>query len=603
MTTDLSFVYDRQRLYFPVEEAPSELVGTLQKIVRHASALLEAHNCSLALLDTTGTSLVTMASYLLDEQAVPHVRFRLGEGIAGWVAEELRGVVIKHAEQDPRYKRIGNEQIGSMVCVPLINDEQFIGTLTTTSPQTGAFSEKHLDMLTILGEQAVLAIVNARQAERARQQARQLETLVQLAQGITARLDAEGLYRTLLANARQLVTCTQAVMYLYQESSQELQPGAVWIGDEASIVSEDDIIIMRQQKARSTEPLIEKIHLEGSDALPAWAVAHRHPMVYASPPKQQEITEQTEDEGSAQAEIAVPLISKAELYGVLSLKRAQAFSSEELRLVRNLSDMAAVALENVSLFQRIRIDQEQLHEATRSKGKFLSMITHELRSPLNAINGYLDLALTGVAGNLNAQQHEFIQRARSGSEHLFALVEDLLLVSRADAGQLRLHCEIMSLQDVVVNAIEELELTAKDHNITIVTRMDEDLPPLYADAVRLQQVLRNLLSNALRFTQEGGTITLVAEIEQVRSDLLDEEEPQRILHLSVSDTGCGIAPEYQERIFERFFQAPNKESGRAGGQGLGLAIVKMIVELHGGSITVKSEPGRGSTFLCSIPAV
>src|SRR5579884_3445887 len=130
----------------------------------------------------------------------------------------------------------------------------------------------------------------------------------------------------------------------------------------------------------------------------------------------------------------------------------------------------------------------------QSISHFLSLVSHELRSPLNTLNGYLDLTLTGIAGELNEQQREFVQRARAGSEHLYALVEDLLLVSRADAGQMRLNRELTSIGEIVANAVEELELTARDNSINIEVDIAHDFPSIYADPVRIQQVLRNLLS-------------------------------------------------------------------------------------------------------------
>jgi two-component system phosphate regulon sensor histidine kinase PhoR len=249
-------------------------------------------------------------------------------------------------------------------------------------------------------------------------------------------------------------------------------------------------------------------------------------------------------------------------------------------------------------------DVTAIRDASRMKANFLSMITHELRSPLNAIHGYLDLALTGIAGDLNEQQQEFVQRARASSEHLYALVEDLLLVSRADSGQVRLNREITGLQEIIANAVEELELMAIDNAITINIAVPEDFPPIYVDAVRMQQVLRNLLSNALRFTPSGGQVTISASItrdDEVASS--PDITESKLLKLQISDTGAGISHEHQRRIFERFYQAPQATSGRSAGQGLGLAIVKMIVELHGGQVSVESAPGRGSTFTCLLPCL
>jgi signal transduction histidine kinase len=245
-------------------------------------------------------------------------------------------------------------------------------------------------------------------------------------------------------------------------------------------------------------------------------------------------------------------------------------------------------------------DVTSIRDATRMKANFLSMITHELRSPLNAINGYLDLALGGIGGELNDQQREFMQRARAGSEHLYALIEDLLLASRADSGQLRMSREIIYLQDVIVNAVEELELNARDQGVSIEVEIVKDFPRLYADAVRLQQVLRNLISNALRSTPAGGQVTILARVETDPDASADDEAS--VIKLQVRDTGIGIAPEYHERIFERFYQVPGNTSAR-GGQGLGLPMVKMIVELHGGYVTVASAPGQGSTFTCILPCL
>jgi two-component system phosphate regulon sensor histidine kinase PhoR len=261
-------------------------------------------------------------------------------------------------------------------------------------------------------------------------------------------------------------------------------------------------------------------------------------------------------------------------------------------------------------------DITAMRDTARLKSNFLSMITHELRSPLNSIHGYLDLALTGMGGDLNEQQREFVQRARSSSEHLYALIEDLLLIARADSGQARLTRALVSLQEIVANAIEELELTATDNAIAIIVDIPHDFPPIYADAVRMQQVLRNLISNALRFTPSGGTVTISAtsadptdptdQLDNDGSDPLLPAEESKLLKLEVSDTGPGIAPEQQQRIFERFYQIPQPTSGRTNGLGLGLAIVKMIVELHGGHVSVTStqeQPQHGSTFTCLLPCL
>ena len=549
-------------------------------------------------------------------------------------------------------------------------------------------------------------ISNARQAELALRQADQLEMLMDLSRGITTRLQADDLYRTILVDAQRLVPCQQVAMYLYSERTQELFPVA-----ELSVIEDSDDNAGNESTFIITtgELALEKISVPAGTSLAAWAAEHRHPMLHA-PLKFLPDESTVPSAGTGSAEMAAPFISKNVLYGVIVLRRPEAFTSEELRLVRNLSNMAAAALENVELFQRVRTDQEQLrailtessdgvaiigvngcflevnpafgrifgvepvqivgmeclellgcdedstHEtcreicmiqkaiqqqqalsyievdlniqrssrslglsitpisstnrpfclmiardvtairdATRMKANFLSMITHELRSPLNAINGYLDLVLTAIAGELNEQQREFVQRARAGSEHLYALVEDLLLVSRADAGQMRLNRELSNIQEIVANAVEELELTARDNQITINVDIASDFPPIYADAVRIQQVLRNLISNSLHFTPPGGNVIVSARITH-QATSTSSEKHERLVEIQVLDTGYGIAPEHQQHIFERFYRVSPGNNGRSNGQGLGLTIVKMIVELHGGRVTVESAPGQGTAF-------
>jgi signal transduction histidine kinase len=175
---------------------------------------------------------------------------------------------------------------------------------------------------------------------------------------------------------------------------------------------------------------------------------------------------------------------------------------------------------------------------------------------------------------------------------------------------MHLNKNVADLHEIVANAVEELELMAKDNGITLELKVADDFPPIYVDAVRIQQVLRNLISNALRFTPTGGQVSIAAsatespgEHQTQHAVTSPDSDESRWLKIEVSDTGSGIATEYQTRIFERFYQVPQATSGRTSGQGLGLAIVKMIVELHGGEVTVANAPGRGSTFTCLLPCL
>ena len=303
------------------------------------------------------------------------------------------------------------------------------------------------------------------------------------------------------------------------------------------------------------------------------------------------------------ASLSLPLLERDTFLGILSVRSSVDLDDHKTRMLSICADQVAITISKM-----IEASDER-QEVVRTKARFFSMITHELRSPLNSINGYLELVLSGAGGELNGQQYEFVQRARVGSEHLYALLENLLLISRMDNGQMRLNREIVRLQDVIETAVEELELSASDQNITIEVDNVHSFPKIYADPVRLRQVFRNLLGNALNFTPGGGRITISASRDEtakspsLAEDTQQDDEEMGMLKLQVRDTGVGIAPEHHERIFERSFQAPTEIRGRAGGPGLGLTIVKMIVELHGGSVMVESELHQGSTFTCLLPCI
>ncbi len=514
--------------------ASQELVDVLQKIVCNAGGLLEVDNCSVALLDGKGSSLVTLAALQKQGRRPRQTRFQHNEDVAGWVVEHREPLIINDVSLDPRFKRSGRSPGGSLACLPLFDKEECIGTLTASSPETAAFDERKLRMLRIFSEQAVLAFVNARQADQLRAQQEQWRAIWSASSDGIALVGADACF----------IEANPAFGHIFGIDLQQV------VGKKC----------------------LELFAREDENEREAWEESELGRALHRAL-----------REGSAVPSMEIDL----------SIKGA----SRSIGL-----SITPVRLTNQPLCVVMARDMTAMRDLTRMKANFLSMITHELRSPINAINGYLDLALTGIAGDLNEQQREFVRRARGGSEHLYALVEDLLMVSRADSGQLRLNRSIISLPELIANSVEELELTASDNGITIVAGMPGDFPRVYADGTRIQQVLRNLISNALHFTPSGGSVTISASVVEDTTAAPDGEA-QKSFAVQVRDTGSGIAPEYQQRIFERFYQIPLHHAGRTSGQGLGLAIVKMIVELHGGFVSVESAPGEGSAFTFTIPGI
>ncbi len=259
----------------------------------------------------------------------------------------------------------------------------------------------------------------------------------------------------------------------------------------------------------------------------------------------------------------------------------------ELRTV--LASVAPIAVPGGFHGVIVARDITDLRAVDRMKARFLQMISHEIRSPLHALNGYLDVALR-ASRHSETPATDLIRRARASGKHLAARVKDLLLLAHADAGAFVIEREDCDLARVLTEAVEETHLLAVEQGVVIHLHMSPSLPSLAGDTERLSQVARNLLHNALKFTPHGGHV------------LVEARMAGPFIEFSVSDTGCGIASEHLTRIFERFYQVPSGH-GRTSGQGLGLAIVHTIVERHGGSVVAQSTPGQGSRFIVRLPVV
>jgi len=274
---------------------------------------------------------------------------------------------------------------------------------------------------------------------------------------------------------------------------------------------------------------------------------------------------------------------------VLVRIEVQPFSDREIELVESFARQAAIAIENVRLFNEIQEKSAQLEVANRHKTEFLANMSHELRTPLNAIIGFSEVLLQRMFGELNAQQADYLEDIMSSGRHLLTLINDILDLSKIEAGRMELELASFSLVAALNNAVTLVRERAQSHGIRLELDVAPQLDTVIADERKLKQVVVNLLANAVKFTPDGGTITLRAVRENGH------------VRLAVHDTGIGIAPEDQARIFEEFQQATHLTEKSREGTGLGLALSKRMVELHGGTISVDSAPGKGSTFTVALP--
>jgi signal transduction histidine kinase len=291
--------------------------------------------------------------------------------------------------------------------------------------------------------------------------------------------------------------------------------------------------------------------------------------------------------------LVTPLYREGQPFGAILIRRQEVrpFSDREIGLLRTFGDQAAIALENVRLFREIEDKSRQLEVANKHKSEFLANMSHELRTPLNAIIGFSEVLLEKIFGEINAKQQDYLSDIHSSGRHLLALINDILDLSKIEAGRMELEPSDFDVPTALQNAMTLVRERAQRHAIALSLDIDPVVGELRADERKFKQILVNLLSNAVKFTPDGGRVALRARPVECG------------LEVSVSDTGIGIAPEDQEKVFEEFRQVGGDYKTKQEGTGLGLALARRFVELHGGVISVQSELGKGATFTFTIPGV
>jgi signal transduction histidine kinase len=289
--------------------------------------------------------------------------------------------------------------------------------------------------------------------------------------------------------------------------------------------------------------------------------------------------------------LAVPLLREDRVLGALLVARKTPgeFPPETVELLGTLAAQSALAIHNARLFRELEEKGRELAQANQHKSDFLANMSHELRTPLNAVIGFSEVLGEEMFGELNEKQSEYVDDIHSSGRHLLSLINDILDLSKIEAGRMELDVTTFDIRMALGNALTLVSERAERRGIALESKIDESLADMTGDERKVKQILLNLLSNAIKFTPEGGRVTLTAH------------GADSMVTISVRDTGVGISAEDQEHIFEEFRQVGTDYARKVEGTGLGLTLTRRFVELHGGEIAVESEPGAGSEFRITLP--
>jgi len=571
-----------------IASSPTDIQPVLDVVSQNAARLCDATDASIFRFDSGVLKRVALYGSAIpvatNEEPI-HRDSPFGRAFVDRQTIHVHDLALEVDTEYPRSK--SRQQItGSrtVLATPLLREGISIGVIWIRRVEVRPFTDKQIKLLETFAAQAVIAIENVRlfQALEARTQelARsvgELKALGEVGQAVSSTLDLETVLTRIASHAVELTGAAGAAIYEYNEASEEFQ--------------------LRGSHQIETElvDLLRTRPIRLGDGATGRAAETRAPV---------EITDLRNERGLGverirlvserlgyQSLLAVPLLREKKIMGGLTIYRRNTggFAPEVVNLLQSFATQSVLAIQNARLFREIEDKSRQIEAANRHKSEFLANMSHELRTPLNAIIGFSEVLKERMFGELNDKQAEYTDDILTSGQHLLSLINEILDLSKVEAGRMELEVATFDLPLAIDNARTFVRERAVRHGIHLDVTVDERLGDFVGDERKIKQILLNLLSNAVKFTPEGGRIGITAR--QVNG----------AVEISVSDTGIGIAPEDQPKIFEEFRQVGSDSTHKSEGTGLGLTLAKKFVELHGGRIWVESEVGKGSRFTFSLP--
>ncbi len=588
LTTSLDTQTATSDILRVISSSPTDVQPVFDAIAHNARRLCEAGSAQVVTYDGELMWLQSL-DHISPEHAdalrgvfplAPHMGSAAGRAI-------LTGapVHIPDLDKDRDYsvRSVVAAGLATVLAVPMLRDGSPIGTVNVHIYGTPRpFSGKQTTLLQTFADQAVIAIENVRlfnelQARTAEltQSVEQLTALGEVSRAVSSTLDVETVLNTIVSRASQLAGAAGCSIFEYDPAAEQFELRATHNDDTEFVAA------LRAAPLRKGEGIMGR------------AAEMREPIQIpdiTQPGAYQSSVRDTLIRFGYRAVLAVPLLREDQIIGSLTFirKAPGEFPPEVVDVLKTFATQSALAIQNARLFREIADKSAQLEAASRHKSEFLANMSHELRTPLNAIIGFSEVLVNRMFGELNEKQDEYLKDIFASGQHLLSLINDILDLSKIEAGRMELELADFDLPSAIDNALIVVRERASRREITLGHSVDERLGPIRGDERKVKQVLLNLLSNALKFTPEGGRIDVSAA------------EHDGVAEIAVTDTGVGIAPEDQEAVFEEFRQVGTADK-KVEGTGLGLALSRKFIELHGGKIRVKSQVGHGSTFTFTLP--
>ncbi len=573
-----------------ISRSQTNVQPVFDAIVASAVRLLGAYTGALTQIAGDQIELAALTSTDDAGDAATRARFPQSLQSEGSNAQAIRDrapINIADAQTDPRTPEAGRATARargyrSQVVVPLLRHDEAVGTIAVSRREPGGFTDDEIALLKTFADQAVIAIENARlltelqaRTQELSRSVEQLTALGEVGRAVGSSLDLETVLTTIVSRAVELSGLDGGVVFEYDEVAEEfVQRAQTETGDALAEVRRTNRIRKGEGVLGRTAITLESVQVPDITMPGAYAGRLRENLI----------------ESGIRAILAVPMVYEGRLIGCLGVTRNHPgdFPSDTIELLGTFATQSALAIQNARLFREIEDKSRQLEVASQHKSEFLANMSHELRTPLNAIIGFSEVLTERMFGDLNEKQEEYLKDIYASGTHLLSLINDILDLSKIEAGRMELELTDFDLPQAIDNALTLVRERSGRRGITLDHSVDERLGEIRGDERKVKQVLLNLLSNALKFTPEGGRV-------EVRAGMVDG-----MAQISVTDTGVGIAPEDQEAVFEEFRQV-GTSAAKQEGTGLGLTLCRKFVELHGGKIWVQSEVGRGSTFTFTIP--